>query len=82
MAVRITNDLAVVFWRPITSHLVVVLWQSSGMARSFISQMASRFISRLLSHFNELAGLPALQGGESGQVRKEAATATYCKCRG
>jgi len=28
------------------------------------------------------AGLPALQGGESGQVRKEAATATYCKCRG
>jgi hypothetical protein len=62
MAVRITNDLAVVFWRP--------------------SQMASRFISRLLSHFNELAGLPALQGGESGQVRKEAATATYCKCRG
>jgi hypothetical protein len=30
----------------------------------------------------ELAGLPALQCGESGQVRKEAATATYCKCRG
>ena len=28
------------------------------------------------------AGLPALQGGEPGQVRKEAATATYCKCRG
>ncbi len=28
------------------------------------------------------AGLPALQGGESGQVRKEAATAIYCKCRG
>jgi hypothetical protein len=31
---------------------------------------------------NELAGLPALRGGESGQVRKEAATTTYCKCRG
>jgi len=30
----------------------------------------------------ELAGLPALQVGESGQVRKEAATANYCKCRG
>jgi hypothetical protein len=29
-----------------------------------------------------LAGLPALQDGESGQVRKEAATAINCKCRG
>src|SRR5574343_1022201 len=29
-----------------------------------------------------LAGLPALQGGEPGQVRNEAATAIYCKCRG
>src|SRR5829696_8605947 len=28
------------------------------------------------------AGLPALQSGESGQVRKEAATAGLCKCRG
>lgn len=28
------------------------------------------------------AGLPALQGGETGQVRKEAATAIKCKCRG
>lgn len=28
------------------------------------------------------AGLPALQCGEPGQVRKEAATANYCKCRG
>ena len=28
------------------------------------------------------AGLPALQGGELGQVRKEAATAICCKCRG
>jgi hypothetical protein len=28
------------------------------------------------------AGLPALQDSESGQVRKEAATAIYCKCRG
>jgi hypothetical protein len=36
-------------------------------------------LNRLLE---ELAGLPALQCGESGQVRKEAATATYCKCRG
>ena len=31
---------------------------------------------------DELAGLPALQFGEPGQVRKEAATAKYCKCRG
>jgi len=30
----------------------------------------------------ELAGLPALQIGEPGQIRKEAATANYCKCRG
>src|SRR5689334_13290643 len=28
------------------------------------------------------AGLPALQSGEPGQVRKEAATAGHCKCRG
>src|SRR3954471_7122502 len=28
------------------------------------------------------AGLPALQAGEPGQVRKEAATAGPCKCRG
>src|SRR5436190_10506534 len=28
------------------------------------------------------AGLPALQSGEPGQVRKEAATAGRCKCRG
>src|SRR3954449_4958695 len=29
-----------------------------------------------------VAGLPALQAGEPGQVRKEAATAGLCKCRG
>src|SRR3954469_7308220 len=29
-----------------------------------------------------VAGLPALQAGEPGQVRKEAATAGHCKCRG
>ena len=29
-----------------------------------------------------MAGLPALQSGEPGQVRKEAATAGPCKCRG
>ena len=29
-----------------------------------------------------MAGLPALHGSESGQVRKEAATAILCKCRG
>src|SRR6184192_1403595 len=29
-----------------------------------------------------VAGLPALQSGEPGQVRKEAATAGRCKCRG
>ena len=28
------------------------------------------------------AGLPALQSGEPGQVRKEAATAGHCRCRG
>src|SRR5688572_21948842 len=28
------------------------------------------------------AGLPALHGSEPGQVRKEAATAILCKCRG
>ncbi len=29
-----------------------------------------------------MAGLPALHSGELGQVRKEAATAILCKCRG
>ena len=29
-----------------------------------------------------MAGLPALQGSKPGQVRKEAATAIYCECRG
>ena len=28
------------------------------------------------------AGLPALQGGEPGQVRKDAAITIYCECRG
>ncbi len=32
--------------------------------------------------FAKLAGLPALWGGEPGQVRKEAAIIIYCKCRG
>src|SRR3981081_1117108 len=30
----------------------------------------------------QAAGLPALQSGEPGQVRKEAATAGLCRCRG
>ena len=34
-----------------------------------------------LSMFH-MAGLPALHGSEPGQVRKEAATAIFCKCRG
>ena len=29
-----------------------------------------------------MAGLPALHGSEPGQIRKEAATAILCKCRG
>jgi len=29
-----------------------------------------------------MAGLPALHSGEPGQIRKEAATAILCKCRG
>jgi hypothetical protein len=40
------------------------------------------FVMPVSNLCNELAGLPALQGSESGQVRKEAATANYCKCRG
>jgi len=38
--------------------------------------------SRLLSCLNELAGLPALWCSEPGQVRKEAATTIFRKCRG
>ncbi len=38
--------------------------------------------AQLLRGFNGLAGLPALRRSESGQVRKEAATADVCKCRG
>ncbi len=37
---------------------------------------------KLLDNLKELAGLPALQGGEPGQIRKEAAITIYCKCRG
>ncbi len=29
-----------------------------------------------------MAGLPALHSGETGQIRKEAATAIFCKYRG
>ena len=47
-----------------------------------LSQMAGSYISRLMNHFKSLAGLPALHFGEPGQVRKEAATANRCKCRG
>jgi len=36
----------------------------------------------VLAILEELAGLPALWVGEPGQVRKEAATADYRKCRG
>ena len=36
----------------------------------------------LSPHPIELAGLPALWCSEPGQVRKEAATANYRKCRG
>ena len=38
------------------------------------------FISTVFQFY--MAGLPALQGSEPGQVRKEAATAIFCKCRG
>jgi hypothetical protein len=40
MASCFINDLPSVFCWVITSHLVVVFWQPSGMASSFISQMA------------------------------------------
>ena len=36
----------------------------------------------LIFSFSFTAGLPALHGSEPGQVRKEAATAIFCKCRG
>ncbi len=38
--------------------------------------------SSLCGVFKVLAGLPALWCSEPGQVRKEAATAIFCKCRG
>ena len=48
---------------------------------------ARRSDERLYCGFAEVAprstaGRPALQGREPGQVRKEAATAIHCKCRG
>ena len=50
-------------------------------------QVARRSDERLYCGFAEVAprstaGRPALQGREPGQVRKEAATAIHCKCRG
>jgi len=39
-------------------------------------------VARWRDTLSSLAGLPALHFGEPGQVRKEAATAKRCKCRG
>ena len=36
----------------------------------------------MTTYVDLMAGLPALHGSEPGQVRKEAATAIFCKCRG
>jgi len=48
---------------------------------SFIMQRRLK-VKKIAVSMKELAGLPALQIGEPGQVRKEAATVNYCKCRG
>jgi len=48
----------------------------------FIYHAASIESEKIAVSMKELAGLPALQIGEPGQIRKEAATVNYCKCRG
>ena len=44
--------------------------------RELLSECYQRKIVKVM------AGLPALHGGEPGQVRKEAAKTIFCKCRG
>ena len=58
--------------------------QAGKAESSYIAQNYGRFKLEMELHRdgNELAGPPALQRSEPGQVRKEAATATCCKCRG
>ena len=64
------------------------LWRQSGGRRKRLrGKFARRSDERLYCGFAEVAprstaGRPALQGREPGQVRKEAATAIHCKCRG
>jgi len=61
--------------------------QSGGRRKRLRGKFARRSDERLYCGFAEVAprstaGRPALQGREPGQVRKEAATAIHCKCRG
>src|SRR5262249_5997589 len=57
-----------------------------ALLRSSLSQSMKHYMHALVKpgimHTISTAGLPALHGSESGQVRKEAATAILCKCRG
>ena len=57
-------------------HHAYLFTGTRGVGKTTIARI------RRVPECRPMAGLPALQRGESGQVRKEAATATYCKCRG
>ena len=61
--------------------------RAAARARADVARVAIAPIARIIAHSAPLrtrstAGRPALQRREPGQVRKEAATATHCKCRG
>ena len=64
---------------PLTSGEGFVLCMSQNIRREYAPWQGS-WRQRVLVFIS--AGLPALQRGEPGQIRKEAATATHCECRG
>ena len=51
-------------------------------SRCLLHRLASPIMMRRSTRQRSTAGRPALHGGEPGQVRKEAAIAILCKCRG
>ena len=59
------------------AQLVQVQAVFSGVATLVVIRVIGRVVLLFLP-----AGLPASQGGEPGQVRKEAAIIIYCECRG
>ena len=73
-------------WRGRSGRTVPVFIKWKHKERALVKAQPRRQVPlarRAPKTYNVLtAGLPALQGSEPGQVRKEAAKAIFCKCRG